>query len=166
MTMTVSLVVSVSAAFDAVAVLNPPVLVAAGASVKTTFLASSAVGVGAFHANSSGGHVTIRAVSSAKVVVQEEVTAHAHQAFVLVASFAVLGAGSAHTVVISVEAFIAALLTSSALKKPSFGAFFANIDIVGIADVTFIVLSTINTGIVENSLSTFASSITLSLAVN
>jgi hypothetical protein len=166
MTLIVSLVVSVSAAFDAVAVLDPPVLVAAGAGVKTTFLASSAVGVGAFHANSSGGHVTIRAVSSASVVVQEEVTAHAHQAFVLVASFAVLGAGSAHTVVISVEAFVAALLASSALKEPSLGALLANVDIVRVADVAFIVLRAVNTGIVENSLSAFAAGATLSSTVN
>jgi hypothetical protein len=60
--------------------------------------------------------MTVRAVGSTEVIVEQEVTAHAHQTFVLVASFAVLGTGHAHAVVISVEAFIAGLLTISILK--------------------------------------------------
>jgi hypothetical protein len=116
MALVVSQEVGVTAVLHAVAILEPPTLVAAGAGIKTTFLASGAVGVCAFHTSSSRGHVTIRAVGSTEIIVQEEVTAHAHQAFILVASFAVLGTGDAHAVVISVEAFIAGLLAISILK--------------------------------------------------
>jgi hypothetical protein len=53
MAMVVSQVVSVTAVLHAVAILEPPILVAAGASIETTFLASRAVGVSAFHTSSS-----------------------------------------------------------------------------------------------------------------